>query len=473
MMQVLIGGTDRTGAVDLRALNLSDVLGERSTLRFPVSDVDGTLPIVRGQEVAIYLHGKRVFGGTIDRIQRRRPGAAKLHRIYDVECVDWHQLADRHLVAESYLDQNAGAIVRDIVDSLLSGEGVTYDAASVQDGPTVRKAVFNYVAASQAIEELAELVGFIWWIDADRKLYFVERATHDAPWVLDSDDLVNNLVVDEPREGYRNRQYIRAGQDTTDPRTETFVGDGATKTFTLKFPVATQPTVKVNSVEQTVGIWGVHTSGYDFYWNKGDPNIKQDDTAAALTASDTLEITYQGLFPIIVVAEDPLAISERQAVEGGSGIYESIDDQPNLDDREAALDVAQGALRKYARLNQIISFDTHHAGLRPGQILQVNLPTRGLEGEYLAQEVVLSRLGGDYWRYDVQAVSGETVGGWAQFFRKMATQGRAFVIRENEVLTKLKTMREILEVSETFTKSTGAPESRVGYAMVGFSEVAG
>jgi len=111
--------------------------------------------------------------------------------------------------------------------------------------------------------------------------------------------------------------------------------------------------------------------------------------------------------------------------------------------------------------------------LRPGQILRVDLPERELGGEFLIQEIHLSRIGREYWRYDVRAVSGETVGGWSHFFRKMARQGRAFVIRENEVLTKLRTIREGLEVSETFTKSTGAPESRAGYAMVGLSEVAG
>jgi len=473
MMQILIAGTDRTDVIDLRSLSLTDAIGERSALRFSLSDIDGSLTVARGQEVGILLGGETTFGGTIDRIIRRRPGAAKPHRIHDIDCVDWHQLADRHLVAESYAEQPAGAIVRDIVDVYLAAEGVFYDASSVQDGPTVRKAVFNYVPASQALEELGELVGFLWWLDADKRIHFVERATYEAPWVLDSDDLVNNLVIEEPRDGYRNRQYIRAGQDITDPRIETFVGDGASKTFTLKFPVATQPTVRVNTVNQTVGIWGVRTTGYDWYWNKGDPNIKQDDAAVPLTEADTLEVTYQGLFPIIVVAEDPTAVLERQAVEGGTGIYEAIEDEPNLDDREAALDVAQGFLRKYARLNQIISFYTHHSGLRPGQILRVNLPDRGLDGGYLVQEVTLSRLGGEYWRYDVRAVSGETVGGWAQFFRKMARQGRAFVIRENEVLTKLKAVTETLMLSDTLTKSTGAPESRVGYAMVGYSEVAG
>ena len=238
-MRVMIAGADRTDVVDLTTLGLEDAVGERSTARFAVSDLDGTLALQPGQVVELTLDGVAAFGGTIDRIERRRPGVAKPCRVLAVECCDWHQVCDRRIVSEAYQATLAGDIVRDVITKYLGAEGVTEgDPSTIQDGPQVVEAVFNYVAATSVLDSLAEKAGFAWWIDAGKVLHFVERATYEAPWALDDDDLVNDLVVTDGREGYRNRQYIRAGKDLTDPQVETFHGDGLTRTGRLARVVA-------------------------------------------------------------------------------------------------------------------------------------------------------------------------------------------------------------------------------------------
>jgi len=313
---------------------------------------------------------------------------------------------------------------------MLSIDGATVDP--VQDGPVVVEAVFNYVSATICLDTLSERAGYSWWIGADRILHFCDRTSYTAPWSVDSSDgFVNDLRVERNRENYRNRQYVRAGKDMTDLQTESFKGDGTTRTFTVGFPVAEISQVTVNGLTKTVGIKGVD-EGRDWYWNRGDAVITQDHGSAALGNQDILAVSYRGFFDVVVLTTDENAIDERKTAEGGSGWYEAVDDEPYLSSKDAALQSANARLRRYAKLNKILTFDTWHTGLRPGQILYVNLPERGLTSEeFLIEEVVFSSIGNDYWRYEIRAVSGESLGGWTKFFRNMASRGQAFVIREN------------------------------------------
>ena len=49
-----------------------------------------------------------------------------------------------------------------------------------------------------------------------------------------------------------------------------------------------------------------------------------------LISTDAITIEFQGFYPLIIVAEDPEAISNRQTVEGGTGIYEAIEEKASL-----------------------------------------------------------------------------------------------------------------------------------------------
>ena len=461
-MQVLIDGVDRTGIVDLRTLQVRNTIGERSTASFVANDIENSLGAVfaPGGTVEIVHSGVKIFGGSIERAAQTKVGPNTAKRQYQVDCVDWNQICDRRIIAETYESTPAGDIVTDLVSKYLAGEGVSCGQGSVQQGPIVVEAVFNYVPATTALDKLAELAGFSWWIDPEKVLHFVERATYSAPWVLDSALKFRELQIERSREGYRNRQYIKAGKDITDPQTEQFKGDGASRTWTVGFAIAKVPTVQVNGVTKTVGIKGID-EGKDFYWNKGDPVITQDPGGAVLGTSDTLEVTYQGFFDVVVLTDDYAAIEERKSIEGGSGYYEAVEDEPYLSSREAAIQAANARLRKWSKLMKRLTFRTYEPGLGPGQILTVNLPDRGLVAEeFLIETVDLSEETPGVWLYSVRAVSGEAVGGWTKFFKNMASRGQAFVIRENiredQVLLRLVQSQEGWSWAEQHTQTVFA-----------------
>ena len=315
-------------------------------------------------------------------------------------------------------------------------------------GTTIRKAVFNYVTAAQAMDELCELSGATWWVTADKVLHYVSRDEFIAPWHITQDHApIRSLEVETDLYEYRNRQYVRAGQDTTDLQVENMKGDGSSRTFTVGYKIAQRPVVKVNGVEQTVGIRQVDKNKA-FYWARGEKEITQDERQTPLSSTDTLTVEYYGYYPIVVVSEDQNAIEAMMERTGDTGLYENIEEDTNIDSSELALELAIGKLKKYAKINTQVTFETIQKGLQAGQLIHIDLPNYDLSGDFLITSVETRCEARKVLFYTVTAVDGDDVGGWENFFKQLARSQKTYVIRENEVLIRLATQAEQFGLSE-------------------------
>lgn len=355
--------------IDFRpGLRVDKSLGGLDVLQFTVIVTEGgTAPIGRGDSVHCYIAREgqenvrdmqHVFGGTVEEVNDQDvslgSGSTDV-RYITYRCVDFSQLANRFLVTEQYEDMKLKAIIEDLVTKYLSDEDVFLWMPD--DGPTIEEAVFPYTTVAEALDQLSELTGYAWDINYERTLEVFLREENESDLrITDNRQPYKSLMVSRSRQNLRNRQYIRAGTDVTDSRTEKFSGDGNTQGFTLIYPAHKEPTVKVNGVEKTVGIRDVEEN-FDWYWNKGDRVISQDAASDPLTASDTLEVTYQGQFPVVVQATDKGSVSDRQSVEGGTGIYEHVEDRPEIDSRNLALSVAGGLLGRFSDGLEEIEFE--------------------------------------------------------------------------------------------------------------------
>jgi hypothetical protein len=462
-----INSVDKTSVIEIESLSISDELNSRNSCSFNVISATGSYVPTVGLDVEVLNGATTVFAGTIDYITETAILKSNTIR-YNVDCVDYNQLADRFLVAESYDNQTLKQIVEDIVDNYLTTDGVTY-TTNIETGPTLVKSVFNYMPASQAFDELSDISGLDWYIDYDKELHFFTKGAKTNSTDLDEDNIIM-MTVKNNREQYRNRQYIRAGFDLTDSRTDSFKGDGELRAFLTNYPVGKVPTVEVDSVSKTVGIRGLDT-GKDWYWSKGSNEITQDDAGTVLTSGNTLEVTYQGLFPIIATSDRIDAITDRQTVEGGSGIYEGIEDDQSIEDQDTAIDKANGYLRRFGNINEVINIITRTTGYFAGQLVQITEATHDIDGLYLIRRVNISDIIDGTLEYEVELLSGENVGGWVNFFKKLKRDGRKFVIRENEVLIKLLTILDTVTVTESLDVSDAAPETRIGFGEIGFMEV--
>ena len=466
-------GIDRLSLVQPMTIRVTDELNGRNVLEVRLVDVTGTTyrPVV-GEPVLVQWDVETIFAGTIDDISEEQVNNLP-HVWYTVRAVDWNQRADMNLVAAEYINQTLRAIVEDIVSGVTNGvladDGITVDPL-METGPTLEHVVFNYRTAAESFNDLSDLVGYTWYIDYNKVLHFFSRTYFLAPFDLTSDLLYRSLVSQHTREQYRNTQWVRAGKDISSPLTENFHGDGKQTTFTVALPIALAPTVTLNSVAQTVGVRNVDTSGFQWYWNADDTGVSQDNTGTPISSTDTLTIVYQGYFPILVQSYTQSAIDERAAVEGGSGVYEAIEQREEINRSSLAMDYAIGLLRKYGHIPQQLDIETDQTGLRAGQLMRVVLPRFGIDAQYLLQRVERQDFTGTKMRYRITALDGEPFGTWQEFFRKLSF-AKPFLLRENEVLMLLRTFFETINAAETFSTASAAQAcARVG-DVINFSEV--
>ncbi|MFS1513053.1 hypothetical protein VQL36_11540 [Chengkuizengella sp. SCS-71B] len=443
--------------IQYESIEIDEAIGQRSTASFTVLDLKGQYYFSKGQRVEIKQdNNSLVFGGVIDRSVETYISLAGEGKIHKITCTDWTFLSDKRIIARAYENKSAGEIVQDIVDHFLSHEEV--NVGNVQAGPNVIEAVFNYIPITDAMDALAEKAGFEWWIDKHRQLHFVDPSTYPSNIYINEHSPIRNIEVEPAGEKYRNKQYIKAGRDITDPQTESFKGNGSQQSFTVGYPIALEPMIKVNNVVQTVGL---NSSDEDksWYWSKESNTITQEKSATPLGEQDTLEITYQGSFDIIAVTYDSDEVIQRSSLEGGTGIHEFVDDDPDVNSREAAFQSANAKLAKYGKIGKRIKFETELSGLHAGELLRIELPTFNINDDYLIESIAASERN-ERFTYTVTAVAGAVTGGWVTFFKEMANKGKAFVLRENisenEVLILLEQLTESIGIQDEMTYSTFA-----------------
>lgn len=449
---LFISGIDRAGMLMKSSWSMQDDIGQRSTCSFKLYNPDNDYNPSTGEPVLATYGPTTLFRGSIETKQRGQ-GYEKKRRI-TIKAVDRTQVADRFFVAQVYdsVGQTADLIAIDILNTYLAGEGITQ--GQIDTGPLVSKAVYNYVRASDALNDLAEKSGFVWEIDQENRLNFRQRSSYAAPFGFsDTSKPYRNMVHDETRSFYRNRQFLIGGQATTDARTEEFKGDGTRKTFNLAFPVAMEPTAAtVNGVAKTVGIKSVDT-GLDWYWNRGQNEFVQDDGATAILSTDVLAVTYQGYVSIVAESENPTEFTTRAAVEGGTGVYEELEKDDTINDLDLAQEKIDGLLRRYAAISPQVTFETDILGLKSCMLMPIAVTEEDVDDEYLITSVKITF--NESWSTDgvfrcsVKATSGEYLGGWAELLKKLFQRNKGIGINDSDVLQSVRSANEQIQFSDS------------------------
>ena len=420
--------------VQKNSLSYNDTLNDRTTCSFVV--VDPVFEIDVGMEVIVQEDSITIFAGSVDSVAEQ---GDKVNYV-SVSCVDFSQLIDKRIIANSYEDELAGDIVRHFISTVFADEGIT--EGNIQDGPTISKAVFNYSSGNIGMNYLADTTGYNWEIGNLKQLNFFDRSTYTAPVTLtDISHNYKDLSVKKSRSNYRNRQYIRAGTDISAEialEKPTPKPDGVSKTFVVRLPIALKPRIFINAVEvpaTDIGVNGLDM-GKKYYFTYNSNTITQDSSVAVLLDTQVLTVTYKGLYPLLVVADSPGQMSARKDIEGGSGVHENIIQEGNLDTRQAALEFAQGKLEKYGIIPKVVTFNTYDKGLRAGQLLPITNTKHNLSGTFLIDSVS-GRNDGILTLYSIRCLDGASVGGWEQLFKTLLQGNKKLVIRENEVVVRL------------------------------------
>ena len=385
-----------------------------------------------------------IFAGTIDAPEAIESDPGYLY--YPITAVDYNQIADKRLYAASHENTLAGNIVSAIISAKLSAEGIT--AGSIEDGPVISKANFNYKKCSEALDYLKDVTGMNWNINFNKQLNFFSNSTNLAPWILNDTVQHSDFRIKKNRSQYRNRQYVRAGTGKTTSQTlekPSPAPDGSSRSFVLRFPVAEKPVVYINStavLSANVGVNGLDTNK-SWYFSYSSNVVSQASTTAVLTSGSTLEITYTGLYPIIMLIDDPAQIASRAAVETGtSGIYENLHTEKSINERSQAIEYAEGLILRYGIIPSTITFDTEVPGLQAGQLLPIQKTLFSINSSYLIESVDISAADAEKTSYSIKCLDGSALGGWEQFFKDLINKNAEYIIQENEVIVTLNVQTE-------------------------------
>lgn len=425
---------------------------ERSTANFEVWDEEMHHHFEYGQEVLIRDDQGRLFGGLIEEPSYQVINPEEGGYLHSISCIDYQALADRRQFYHAYESETGGNIVRDILD-ILAEEGVI--EGEIQPGKVLEMITFNGISCAESMDKVCELCGYTWIIDEFKRLYFIERTTYPADWNIQdgSELLAESVIVTDGNPEYRNVQYVQGGQAETSELSESFRGDGTQKSFTVGYPLARVPTIEVNGEPKTMGIKGVDVD-YDWYWNKGDATVTQDQAATPLAGGETpdiLTITYVGTFKLMTKASQAAEITRQKLVQGfGSGKIEKTLKDSSLQSQDSALAAAKAKLLHYATIGRKLQYDTRTPGLAAGVLQNVTIPFLGIDSsDMLLVGVRVSFPEGDT-TYTVEACEGPVEDSWQKLFCGIADEMRR---QSADQVGVAETVQGLEEFSKTWLSS--------------------
>jgi len=444
-LTILISDVDVTEMVKLDATDISISINNARELKLQLIDEVATHHYQPGESVVVMWNGTRIFAGSINNIneislKHGYPGIwGVVPLVSDIECIYCSKVLDKIFNSETYADTTIQEIIDSIIydeTTLNSLDGISIEDSYLLDFP-IDKITFDFNTISEVLDRLTQGSGLDWYVDPYKVIKIFSIYNDDASIVIgDGNKNYRNLRFSNSLDQYRNVQWVKAGRDIADPVVESFIGDGSTTTFKVAAKIAVVPTVKKNGTTQYVGRRsystgeirysspGVAVPGWtQWMWEEDEDTISQNPTVddtnnPRLTSSDTLEVTYQGYYDILITRRNESQITARKAIEGGSGIYENLAEDSTLDSEELAIEKAEKLLAQYSIINQRVEYEIDQYGQLPGQRQWILIYNHEIDGYYIISDVRIMFPRYDYIRCQVKAIAERNIEGWVGWWKR-------------------------------------------------------
>lgn len=321
---------------------------------------------------------------------------------YDVECSDYTYTLNRKLVFDTYESMAVEDIVTDIISTYTTG----FTVANVQaSGVTLEYILFNYKKPSDCIQQLAELIGFDWYIDYNKDIHFFPKTTGEvAPFDLTDTNgnyVFNSLEVNDDNKQIRNIVYVRGGEYVGDSRSDKVgTGDGTTKSFKLPYRYDVSPTVTVGGVGKTVGVDFIDDpTSFDCLWNYQEKVIKFNSAPG----SGDVVVTGSPLIVVLVKAKNSASVATY-------GEHEWVVVDKLIKTKEAARQRAQAEFTDYALPIKKATFKTARNGLRSGQHINIQSDIRTLNQDFTINKVITTTKTPERLDYKIECSTARVIG---------------------------------------------------------------
>lgn len=409
---VTIGGA----AVQVRVgtLSIQETINGRNTLNADVLSV--STPAVRPAVGEALLADdddvpERVFGGNLKAVTEQAIDEQLVNAFLTrISVVDFNAIADRRTVIDGAFP--AGFTLKQAATSLLgylSPYGVTLDPAQV-DGPVLPLMGYAVKRVSEWFNELSIVTGYIWEIDYDKVLRFIEPGSVSAPFGIADDDghTVGDIQIEPSDVAYANRVILLAGTGQKDV-TVALTFDGVEDTFVLPYTLVTdRGYVTANGVDETLGAGAT----WEF-----DPLTNSLTRMTGAPAAGSGSFNYTAQFPYRAQADDLV----EQA--GPRGIVDTVVTRADLFEADFADALAEGYLVRFVEEPRTIRYATFTPGLHAGMTQPISSSKRNVTiVAALITEVRARDLNGEQMRYDVTAVEGSVYpGSWRDLYKKWSS----------------------------------------------------
>lgn len=399
-------GTDVTTNIDITSIQEKQVLTkEVSTLVFNVKQYSGKVSFSVGDQVDRYEGSTHVFGGTVVSVEKINLGGILLTE--QVSCIDWSFKLNKKLVAKNYASMDPADIVADILSNFTDG---TFTTTHVTRGNFIITTIkFNYELVTAALEKLAKQIGWEWYVDPDKNLYFFPPNTvSTAPFGIDDTTGKLNwptldIMVDLTN--MKNSIYVIGGNYTkTFDATSTpdqYTTDGVRSVFALAYPYdkATM-TITLNGVSQTIGTDQVTPDGsVQVQYNDASRFIR---FTSVPTTGQTVKIYGNAKIPILAHAQNNTSIGTYGEIQ------DSIIDK-SIKSVNEAQERANAQLELYGSPVYTVKFDTLQTGLIIGQTININSTIYGTSVNVIIKEIDAKAYSPTQMIYSVTAVGTEIV----------------------------------------------------------------
>jgi len=412
-----INGVDRSDKIRFPSLETKDRINQEADIaRFVIEEYgDQTFRPEVNQEVIITVDGTRTFGGVIIELEQTIEGASII--VHEITCKDWSQHADRLRVIDRFEDTNLQTVVESLIADYAAIYGFT-DTNVMGADIAIASVSFNELSLSECFNKLAKLTGYSWYIDPFKDVHFFKKNDEAAPFNLSgvivdglletSENFVwNSLVLKSDFSQIRNRVKIRGGEARAEERTKLWAGDGETDTFSTDHKFAEIPVVEVNGTPVTVGVDYLNQDeDFDAMWSFQQKYIRftAGNIPAAPGGGDVTNIAITGipLKPLVVQKQNNPSVVQY-------GVYEFVEYNDSLKTRDEALQFAQSKLEAYSDSIRAGSFQTQTPGLKSGQTININIPSRGISEDFMIQTVTFRQESKETYLWSVEVATLKTI----------------------------------------------------------------
>jgi hypothetical protein len=353
----------------------------------------------------LYHDGDCFFLGLISEVDTPEYSSGAEPERYKIEAQSFETILKYRLINDAWESESADIrtsdIVADIYNNYLAEEGITIGNIA-QTNRMWQTYKAQYMTAYAVLKELADEIGYTFYISTDRKFYFVsveELVTVQTPVHIKK--VSGKYVSDD----MRSVQYITGGSEDTSAQTESSYWQTNQTTITLGYALSNLIGITINGSTVGIGVRGIDESdtGVTFLY-KQDTNTITLNSAATVKPleGDLVVIVYYGVYGITVVDNNATLEEDISLRNGTSGKIENLYNDDTLENYSDGEALALGLLDQYGTAQTTVSCTCHDfIASKLLNIWEIN-EGRELSGNFVITERTITSFGPEQFKIVVK-----------------------------------------------------------------------